>query len=305
MSKSSNSSLKDSAKALLLDNVSYLASPYDDNSDSHPPITPLNQPIYEDHFNPDRFPNKMKLYEFIGRYFMATLSEPCAYEETTLQFDIDSEKYNYRYSLLTSAGFTKFYDEPLKKLDNLKASALKSSEDTQFKALAVKVEEVSEMPPQYLSEAELIEQMAEHGIGTDGTIPKIINNTLFRRYIDVCKLTATDTFERLKPTPLGLALAIGYQQIDSFLLLPDVRYFIEKLSQKVARCEIEYEAAMDIAINVFYYKLEEFKVNSKTYLTPMIKKMMSNEHKFYLEDFSLSDKKMVSENYYVSRIVDI
>ena len=72
-------------------------------------------------------------------------------------------------------------------------------------------------PPDYLTEAELIGLMEEHGIGTDASISVHVNNVCERGYVRV------EAGRRVVPTDLGVTLISGYQRIDPELCRPQVR----------------------------------------------------------------------------------
>jgi DNA topoisomerase III len=72
-------------------------------------------------------------------------------------------------------------------------------------------------PPEYLSEADLIGLMEEHGIGTDASISVHVHNVCERGYVRI------ESGRRVVPTELGVTLISGYQRIDPELCRPQVR----------------------------------------------------------------------------------
>jgi DNA topoisomerase IA len=84
-------------------------------------------------------------------------------------------------------------------------------------------------PPDYLTEAELIDRMERHGIGTDASIPVHINNICERGYVSI------QAGRRVVPTELGVTLVRGYQLIDPELCRPQVRAHVEKQIDLVAK----------------------------------------------------------------------
>ena len=82
----------------------------------------------------------------------------------------------------------------------------------------------------FLSEADLICRMEQHGIGTDASIPSHINNIIVRNYV-----TLSTHGRTLIPTELGIVLVHGYQRIDPHLVLPDTRAAIEASCDRIAK----------------------------------------------------------------------
>lgn len=102
------------------------------------------------------------------------------------------------------------------------------------------------VPPDYLSESELISLMEKNGIGTDASISVHINNICERNYVQV------QAGRKLVPTALGITLIRGYQCIDPDLCLPDIRGFIEQQITLVAKGEADHSC-------VVQHVLEQFK----------------------------------------------
>lgn len=68
----------------------------------HPPITPMKLAQRSD-FDGDTW----RLYDFIVRHFMGTLSKDLKYKSTTTQFIIDGEVFTNTSNVLIDAGYTK------------------------------------------------------------------------------------------------------------------------------------------------------------------------------------------------------
>ena len=125
--------------------------------------------------------------------------------------------------------------------------------------LSTRVAESRTEAPGYLTEAELITKMEEHGIGTDASIPTHINNIIERSYVEV-KMPG----RHLVPTALGQALVKGYCEIDPELVLPQVRSNIEKSCELVAKGKADFNRVVNHVLKIFKDKFNFFKLSVGT-----------------------------------------
>lgn len=141
-----------------------------------------------------------RLYDFVVRNFIGSVSAGLKYTTTTVSFTIGQEEFSCKGSRVTSLGFasvmhwmgrTDEYIPEFKKGDV-------------WDIESVNISEGKTSPPDYLTEAELISLMEHHGIGTDASIPVHINNICQRHYVQV-----SGSSRRLVPTNLGIVLIHG------------------------------------------------------------------------------------------------
>jgi DNA topoisomerase-3 len=213
----------------------------------HPPITCQKVASRSD-FDGDTW----RLYDFIVRYFMGTLSRDLKYRSTTTKFIIDEEVFTSTSNVLIDPGFTKSMTwqafgknelcDPFAKGDRVPIKD-------------VKLIESQTGPPSYLTESDLISLMEKHGIGTDASIPVHINNVTQRNYVTI------EAGRRLKPTTLGIVLVHGYQKIDPELVLPTMRSAVEKQLNLIAQGTADFRAVLRHAIDIFRLKFQYFVTN--------------------------------------------
>ncbi|XP_020852077.1 DNA topoisomerase 3-beta-1 isoform X2 [Phascolarctos cinereus] len=184
-------------KQLLADGVNRPRKGHD--AGDHPPITPMRSAT-EAELGGDAW----RLYEYITRHFIATVSYDCKYLQNTISFQIGTERFTCSGKMLTSSGFTEIM--PWQSIPPEESLPSCQKGDT-FVLSEVKMLEKQTSPPDYLTEAELITLMEKHGIGTDASIPVHINNICQRNYVTV------ENGRRLRPTNLGIVLVHGYYKI--------------------------------------------------------------------------------------------
>ncbi|KAJ8263716.1 hypothetical protein COCON_G00161730 [Conger conger] len=180
----------DIVKALLAEGLNRPRKGSD--AGDHPPITPMRA-ASESELGTDGW----RLYEYITRHFIATVSQDCKYLQTIIAFSIGTEAFSCSGKTLISAGFTEVM--PWQGIPE-EESLPDCGRGDAFTVDEVKLQEKQTCPPDYLTEAELITLMEKHGIGTDASIPVHINNVCQRNYVTV------ESGRRLKPTNLGIVL---------------------------------------------------------------------------------------------------
>ncbi|XP_008061294.1 DNA topoisomerase 3-beta-1 isoform X1 [Carlito syrichta] len=232
----------DTVKRLLADGINRPRKGHD--AGDHPPITPMRSAT-EAELGGDAW----RLYEYITRHFIATLSHDCRYLQSSISFRIGPELFSCSGKTIISPGFTEIMPWQSVPLEESLPTCQRG--DT-FPVGEVKMLEKQTNPPDYLTEAELITLMEKHGIGTDASIPVHINNICQRNYVTV------ETGRRLKPTNLGIVLVHGYYKIDAELVLPTIRSAVEKQLNLIAQGKADYRQVLGHTLDVFKRKFHYF-----------------------------------------------
>ena len=163
-----------------------------------------------------------KIYDYVVRHFIGTVSYNCKYQSNMIKFDIGGEKFSYTGKKVLELGYTAVMtwqaitDE--ESVPNLNKNDI-------IEVSEVKLTEKQTNPPDYLTEADLITLMEKHGIGTDASIPVHINNICQRNYVTIM------AGRRLMPTTLGIVLVHGYLKIDPGVYL--IKVFFESAFQSI------------------------------------------------------------------------
>ncbi|KAK9177834.1 hypothetical protein WN943_027023 [Citrus x changshan-huyou] len=209
----------------------------------HPPITPMRSAT-EDMLGKDAW----RLYSYVCQHFLGTVSPDCKYIRTKVKFSMGAEFFHCVGQHVTVQGFT--YIMPWLAINEKKIPQFTKEE--KIEVSKVELHEGNTVPPEYLSESELITLMEKNGIGTDASIPVHINNICERNYVQV------QAGRKLAPTTLGITLIRGYQCIDPDLCLPDIRSFIEQQITLVAKGQADHSGVVQHVLQQFRQKYSYF-----------------------------------------------
>ena len=235
-------------------NVEELIAEFDNNDilsyegvdmGDHPPITPARIP------NKNRLKGKeYDLFKLICNYYFATLSPSLKYEKINYTFQIGNNLYNAESSFIDDLGFLKFL--PFKN-KNFIDSKNKLIENEQYPILKVSFEE--KKINDYITEAELIEEMEKNHIGTDASMSVHIDRIEKRGYVRV------DDKRRYIPTKLGKALIEALESVEKDIVLPENRAKIEEFVAELAEGKKNYEEVLDYALK--FYKNKFSSISAK------------------------------------------
>ncbi|KAL6185655.1 hypothetical protein ACLB2K_041785 [Fragaria x ananassa] len=209
----------------------------------HPPVTPLRSAT-EDMLGNDAW----RLYEYVCKHFIGTVSPDCKYVRTKVEFSIGGEIFHCVGQRVLVKGFTSIMPWLAVNEKNLP----QFTKGEKIEVARVDLHEGMTSPPEYLSESELISLMEKNGIGTDASISVHINNICERNYVQV------QAGRKLVPTALGITLIRGYQCIDPDLCLPDIRSFIEQQITLVAKGQADHFRVVQHVLQQFRQKYSYF-----------------------------------------------
>ena len=228
--------------------------------DAHEAIRPTyaeNPPKkIEKHLTKDQF----RLYELIWNRFIASQMKPAIFDQTKVLIDAGAYTFNATGSILKFAGFTAVYtvatdteDEKDKQMPDLKkAEGLKSETITPLQHFT--------QPPPRFSEATLVKELEENGIGRPSTYAATLSTIVDREYA----LLENRAFHA---TELGLV--VTDLLVENFPEIFNVEFtaHMEEELDRIADGELKWTGAMKEFYGPFKESLDKAKTEMKNVKT--------------------------------------
>jgi DNA topoisomerase-1 len=222
--------ISDEAKANA---ISYISTKYGKNylgvlnkekktnqkvQDAHEAIRPTDLTLDPESIQSQLSNEHYKLYKLIWNRFLASLMAPAEYDRTQVVIKAKAKKADYFLrasgSILVFDGFTRLYTEGLddKKEDENKEALLPSLEkDQKLKLNQVLTEQKFTQPPPRYSEATLVKELEQLGIGRPSTYAPTLSTIEDRGYIEKID-------KKLHPTELGTVVTEQLEQYFTSIL---------------------------------------------------------------------------------------
>jgi DNA topoisomerase I len=143
--------------------------------------------------------DELALYTLIFNRFVSSQMPPAVFDRTTVDINAGDEQFRATGQVMKFDGFIRVYlegvDEPAEDDDQAQLPAL--TEGERLRLLELDPEQHFTQPPPRFSQATLIKELEENGIGRPSTYASIMSSILNREYVD------EDENKRLRPTSLG------------------------------------------------------------------------------------------------------
>lgn len=210
--------------------------------DGHEAIRPATPSITPESIKDDLTSDQFKLYTLIWRRFIASLMAPCVLD--TVKAEIISTKgEKEKYCILTATGstvkfegFTKVYDLDEEVLTKNALPEMKEKENLKLRELSPN--QHFTQPPARYTEASLIKELEENGVGRPSTYASIISTITGKDYASMKQ-------KQLIPTELGVAI-VGLLK-DKFPKIVNTKFTaaMETNLDKVGSGETDYIKMLD------------------------------------------------------------
>ena len=193
--------------------------------------------------------DEYKLYSLIYYRALASLMKEAKVEQTTVVLDNNNYKFKATGQIIVFDGYLKVYsdyekseDIILPPLEKYKSNVLTSSNIT-------KEQHFTQPPPRY-TEAKLIKEMEELGIGRPSTYSSIVETLINRKYVDI-------TDKKFVPTEIGIETTIKLQEKFSDLINVKYTANMEKELDEIADNKLIWTELLNEFWTYFEPKVKE------------------------------------------------
>ena len=185
--------------------------------DAHEAVRPSSLAYRPLEIKPYLSSDEFRLYQLIWNRFVASQMNPAIYDQTIVDITAGDCLFQVRGSVLKFAGFTILYTEGKDADDeNGNGKTLpKLSENEMLKLLELKPDQHFTQPPPRFTEAMLVRELEERGIGRPSTYAAILSTIQDRNYV---KLEQA----RIHPTDLGIL--VNELLVKNFPKIMDVEF---------------------------------------------------------------------------------
>ncbi len=150
--------------------------------DAHEAIRPtyvdLTPAAVKDSLSRDQF----RLYQLIWKRFVASRMNGARYETTSVKIDAGSYRFTSSGSKIVFPGFLSVYQNEEDKAEN-NAALHKVAKGDVFREVELKKEQHFTQPPAHYTEASLVKELEDLGIGRPSTYAPTISTLISRRYL--------------------------------------------------------------------------------------------------------------------------
>ena len=150
--------------------------------DAHEAIRPtyvnLTPAAVKDSLSRDQF----RLYQLIWKRFVASRMNGARYETTSVKIDAGNCRFTSSGSKIVFPGFLSVYQNEEDKAEN-NAALHKVAKGDVFKEVELKKEQHFTQPPAHYTEASLVKELEDLGIGRPSTYAPTISTLISRRYL--------------------------------------------------------------------------------------------------------------------------
>lgn len=213
--------------------------------DAHEAIRPtsiLREPLkVKAHLSNDEF----KLYSMIYKRALASLMADAKVKQTTVVLDNNDYKFKTTGQVLIFDGYLKIYKDYESSEDKILPEFNK---DAELLTDDVVTEQHFTNPPARYTEAKLIKEMEELGIGRPSTYAKIIDTISERGYVEVIE-------KKFKPTEIGFETTDKLQEFFSDLINVEYTREMENDLDLIAEGKLVWNSVL-----ADFYKLFEPRV---------------------------------------------
>lgn len=186
-------------------------------------------------------PDEYKLYSLIYVRAMASLMAPAQFDSTALSLDNQGYQFKANGSVLKFDGYLRIYS-PYEKQSNELLPEMKIDETID----STKIEKTQHFtkPPARYTEAKLIREMEELGIGRPSTYASIIDTIQTRGYVELVD-------RAFKPTETGTLTSDRLTQFFNDIINVEYTASMEKELDDIAEGDDDYFDAIDNFIHKF------------------------------------------------------
>ncbi len=233
--------------------------------DAHEAIRPTSAFRDPDSVAPYLDRDEIKLYKLIWNRFVASQMSPAIFDETIIEITCGQYTLRARGSVLKFKGFLAVYEEgkdedPSKKVSEnetpTKADGSKElpqlNEGELLKAIKIKPEQHFTQPPARFTEASLVKELEEKGIGRPSTYASILSVLIDREYVNKVE-------RKFVPTELGHL--VTDLLLESFADIMETAYTarMEELLDEIEDGKANYLTTIDDFYKKFSKDLEQAK----------------------------------------------
>lgn len=224
---------------------------------AHPPIHPVK------HADRNALTDQeWKIYDFITRHFLASLSKDAKGSETRVTADLGGETFHTEGEECLEPNWLEIF--PWFKWSD--KTIPRFFEGQTFSPSRLAMQESATVAPYHLQERDLITMMDSNGIGTDATIADHIKNVLEREY-------AMKHGTSILPTALGLSLVETYASLGIDLYKPYLRAQMEADMKNIADGIKQSDAVLSECIGEMKRIFDVTKSNTDRFKNTFMERM--------------------------------